>query len=135
MRVVKQCSIAPLGGFPYNLALLHPQSMDHSEHDALVVPEMQTLEELTRLEQTIMGQVQNEKMSDELLEQVKFIIMLRRASDFGVFLTMMEGLTLSQLIKLVGALEGIHTARAAMRNDKRIQSILELSVRMPPKVP
>lgn len=109
--------------------------MDHSEHDALVVPEMQTLEELTRLEQTIMGQVQNEKMSDELLEQVKFIIMLRRASDFGVFLTMMEGLTLSQLIKLVGALEGIHTARAAMRNDKRIQSILELSVRMPPKVP
>ena len=109
--------------------------MDHSEHDALVVPEMQTLEELTRLEQTIMGQVQNEKMSDELLEQVKFIIMLRRASDFGVFLTMMEGLTLSQLIKLVGALEGIHTARAAMRSDERIQSILELSVRMSPKVP
>ena len=101
----------------------------------LVVPEkMETLQQLDDLEQEIMAKVQpGAQIPEALFEQIKFISMLRRANDFGVFLGLMGGMKLPQLIKLVDALEGIRKARDAMRADPQIRSIFALAVLMPPR--
>ena len=91
---------------------------------SLPIPE--TLADFEQMEREIMAR--EDQMSEDFFRHVRFLSMVRRAHRLGVLLVLLDGCTLPQLQTLVGGLEGLHTARAAIRSDERVRSILSLTI-------